>query len=333
MAWPLLTSILVALALLAAPPAHATLTASTATTPPSGPQVLLASPAPAQPGAYLMTHGTGAAVGVGQTFRFDHPVELDRITVLVRALTTQAVGESVTLLVLTFDGPTDVTPNELVWSGAVGLPASLEVDQATLVVFDPDDLALEAGRQYGFVLEFTGGGCVNDSRADLLDTAADTYSGGRPFLKESGPGGDVYRAMSSDLVFYLEGTAEDVPTDCEAVPEEQILTDPEFPGFRFWVRFGDPALDTWWGDPEPACLPEALCVSGALPGRTEVLLRIVGPKANGYLWPTLVKLSTSRVDIWIEQVATGITRCYLLEGTAPGLDELDGLFDRTGFMP
>jgi len=116
-------------------------------------------------------------------------------------------------------------------------------------------------------------------------------------------------------------------------PPAELLTDDDFPGFRFGVvitgRPGEPIA----GAPEAACLPETLCVSGALAGRTEVLLRIVGPKPNGYLWPSIVKLTTSRVEVWIEQVATGEVRYYLLEGASRGDDRLPGLFDRHGFLP
>ena len=87
------------------------------------------------------------------------------------------------------------------------------------------------------------------------------------------------------------------------------------------------------GDREPTCLPETVCVSGALPGRSEVFLRIVGPKPNGYLWPTLVKLSTSTVEVWIERTTDGLLRYYELPGARPGDDELPGLFDRYGFPP
>jgi len=110
------------------------------------------------------------------------------------------------------------------------------------------------------------------------------------------------------------------------------LTSPELPGFRFWVEIGD-AGNTAPGAMEPACLPETICVSGALPGRSEVFLRVVGPKPNGYLWPTLVKFTTSRVQIWIEQVSTGMVQYYELEGAAPGSSDLPGLFDRMGFQP
>jgi hypothetical protein len=39
------------------------------------------------------------------------------------------------------------------------------------------------------------------------------------------------------------------------------------------------------------------------------------------------------VEVWIEQIATGEVRYYLLEGAAQGSSELPGLFDRQGFMP
>lgn len=110
------------------------------------------------------------------------------------------------------------------------------------------------------------------------------------------------------------------------------LASPELPGFRFWVEIGaaDAASP---GAMEPVCIPETICVSGALPGRSEVFLRVVGPRPNGYLWPTLVKFTTSRVQIWIEQVSTGTIRYYELEGASPGSSDLPGLFDRQGFQP
>jgi hypothetical protein len=106
-----------------------------------------------------------------------------------------------------------------------------------------------------------------------------------------------------------------------------------FPGFRFWVRIGGDEPAPRIGAPEPLCLPETACVSGALAGRTEVLLRIVGPKPNGYLWPTVVRFTTSTVEVWLERLATGERRYYRLDGAGPGSDELTGFFDRTGFLP
>jgi len=108
------------------------------------------------------------------------------------------------------------------------------------------------------------------------------------------------------------------------------LTSAEYPDFRFWVQIGEEG-SAIHGAMEPLCIPETLCVSGALPGRSEVFLRVVGPRANGYLWPTLVKFTTSRVAVWIEQVSTGTVRYYVLEGASPGSSDLPGLFDREGF--
>ncbi|HSL81266.1 MAG TPA: hypothetical protein VLF66_00735 [Thermoanaerobaculia bacterium] len=110
------------------------------------------------------------------------------------------------------------------------------------------------------------------------------------------------------------------------------LASPEAPGFAFKARISTPS-GSILGTKEPACIPETVCVSGAVPGRSEVFLRVVGPKPNGFLWPTLVKFSTSTVEVWARQEATGGVRYYKLEGARPGFDELPGLFDRQGFEP
>jgi hypothetical protein len=119
----------------------------------------------------------------------------------------------------------------------------------------------------------------------------------------------------------------------QAPPEDRALTSPELPGFRVWVLIGSDTPNPRWGAEEPMCLAETLCASGALPGRTEVLVRVPGPKPNDFLWPTMVKLTTSSADVWIEQLSTGEVRHYFLPGASPGNDVLNGLFDRTGFRP
>jgi hypothetical protein len=81
------------------------------------------------------------------------------------------------------------------------------------------------------------------------------------------------------------------------------------------------------------CLAEALCVAGALHDRAEVIVRVVGPKPNGFLWPTIVKLSTSQAEVWLEQTASGDIQFYVLPAVSPGGESLPGLFDRDGFEP
>jgi hypothetical protein len=107
------------------------------------------------------------------------------------------------------------------------------------------------------------------------------------------------------------------------------LTTSELSGFRFKVRIAG----TTTGVQESDCLGETLCVSGAVPGRSEAFVRIVGPRPNGYLWPNVVKFTTSTVEVWIEQLGTGSVKYYALAGAWPGLDDLPGLYDRTGFLP
>lgn len=121
--------------------------------------------------------------------------------------------------------------------------------------------------------------------------------------------------------------ASELPPD-----EGEWLVTPEIPGFRFQVR-----IEPRPGVAQPVrtepCIPETLCVSGAIPGRSELFVRIVGPKPNGRLWPTLTPFSTSRIEVWIEQLSTGIVRHYVLEGARPGSSDLSGQFDRSGFPP
>ena len=115
-------------------------------------------------------------------------------------------------------------------------------------------------------------------------------------------------------------------------PAADFFTDPAYPDFAFLVEI-DNGTEIRTGHREAACLPETVCVSGAIPGRSEVFLRIVGPKGNGFLWPTLVKFTTSRVLVTIRQISTGKEQMYELAGASPGVDELPGLFDRQGFLP
>ena len=117
-------------------------------------------------------------------------------------------------------------------------------------------------------------------------------------------------------------------------PAGSWLTAPELPGFRVKARFttGNGVLA---GQPVTPCIGETLCVAGALPDRAELFVRVVGPRPNGKLWPTLVKFSTSRIEVWIEQTESGVIRYYELPEVAPGeqLLRLDGLADKLGFDP
>ena len=131
------------------------------------------------------------------------------------------------------------------------------------------------------------------------------------------PNGRVLVAATGGGVFRFAANGANDP----APPADlDWITDPAIDGFRIKVRIGQgvmaPPIEA---TREPACIPETVCVSGALPGRSEVFVRIVGPKPNGFLWPTLVKLTTSEVEVWIEQTSTGEVRYYTLARREPGL--------------
>ena len=81
------------------------------------------------------------------------------------------------------------------------------------------------------------------------------------------------------------------------------------------------------------CIPETLCVSGAVAGRAEVFVRIIGPRPNGFLWPTIVRFTPPQVQVEIQQISSGVLKTYLLPAVPPSSDELNGLQDREGFLP
>lgn len=112
-----------------------------------------------------------------------------------------------------------------------------------------------------------------------------------------------------------------------------FITSPFFPDFRFRVRITPAGGTEITGARETACIPETLCVSGAVPGRSEVFLRVIGPRPNGYLWPTIVRFTPSRVEVDIQQISTTIVKTYVLPAVSPTSDELPGLQDRMGFLP
>jgi hypothetical protein len=123
------------------------------------------------------------------------------------------------------------------------------------------------------------------------------------------------------------------PLDLSLPPDEVGLETPALPGFRVWVRISTGGTDPVWGTETRPCLAEAVCVEGRLPGRAEAIVRVIGPRPNGYLWPVVTKLTPSRVEVWMEQLATGAAQVYLLPGSTPGSETLPGMFDRTGFTP
>lgn len=84
---------------------------------------------------------------------------------------------------------------------------------------------------------------------------------------------------------------------------------------------------------ESDCLAETLCLSGALPGRSELFARIIGPRPNGFLWVNLVRFTVSQVEVWVQRRTGGDIRYYKLPAIAGDSNELTGLVDKQAFTP
>lgn len=113
------------------------------------------------------------------------------------------------------------------------------------------------------------------------------------------------------------------------------LATPELPGFEFRVYItpvGGQTIDDTKAEP---CIPETLCVSGALEGRPEVFIKIIGPRPNGYLWVQISRFTPSTVEVWVRQLSTGEEQEYFLRHVPAGFGHLDvsGLQDREAFLP
>lgn len=124
-------------------------------------------------------------------------------------------------------------------------------------------------------------------------------------------------------VYQVEGLGVDPP------PGPYLQT-PELPGFLFKVRITAAGREVA-GTQEADCLGETLCVSGALPGRSELFARIIGPRPNGFRWVNLVRFTPSRVEVWIEETATGKVNYYDLPALPSHDTQLAGLVDKRAF--
>jgi hypothetical protein len=170
-----------------------------------------------------------------------------------------------------------------------------------------------------------------DPTGDAEDVATTVFHG--PFLT-GGRGGALvaWRPTSSTTIvegFVVGNAGGGSGPPSSPLPIESL----ELPGFHVWVRFSPQATAPSWATLVEPCLAQALCAAGLLPARAEVIVRLIGPKPNGFLWPQIVRFTTDQVEVWVQQKATGVTRYYLLSGGSPGSETLTGRVDRHGFKP
>lgn len=131
----------------------------------------------------------------------------------------------------------------------------------------------------------------------------------------------------------VDGGEDPEPPTTPEPPHGPWLTSPDLTGFEAKVRITPAGGEPVAGAAEPFCIVESLCVSGALPGRPEVFIKVIGPRPNGKLWTQISRFTPSEVELWLRQVATGTTRYYRLAPVGPASDDVSGLQDREAFDP
>jgi len=182
---------------------------------------------------------------------------------------------------------------------------------------------LYVGVQWNSAAEFHYFLCTDESSSTPAATMYTSSSGGTIWAPVTSNYPDVH-ALGIRAHFTQVLPPADPPP-----PSVPALTSSQYPNFRFWVEISDSRIGTAVTD----CLPETVCVAGAIPTRAEVLVRIVGPKANGYLWPNVIKFNTTKTEVWIQQISTGEIQYYLLPALPTDSDTLPGVVDKTGFLP
>ncbi len=109
------------------------------------------------------------------------------------------------------------------------------------------------------------------------------------------------------------------------------LSTPELPGFEFQVQItaGSPVT----GAMEDDCIAQTFCASGALAGRPEVFIKVIGPRPNGFLWVQISRFTPSEVEVWVRQISSGDVQYYDLLAVSANADDVPGRQDRMAFLP
>ena len=112
-------------------------------------------------------------------------------------------------------------------------------------------------------------------------------------------------------------------------PPGPWLSTPGLPGLRFKVVIDGDRTGTQVTD----CVPQTLCIAGAIPTRAELFVRIIGPRPNGKLWAQAVRFTVSRVELWVEQTSSGEINYYELPSLSASTAVLPGVDDSLAFDP
>lgn len=164
---------------------------------------------------------------------------------------------------------------------------------------------------------------------------ASEEAGGLQFCEVAGPEPGTWHVLARRIgghgAFQVTATllGEAGPGGAPDPPPGPWLSSPALPGFEAKVRIGGSTE----GALEEDCIAETLCVSGALAGRPEIFVKVIGPRPNGFLWAQISRFTPSRVEVWLRQSAAGEVVFYELPAVGPGTDDVSGRQDREAFSP
>ena len=296
---------LVTLALTAVP--LSALTTTHAALAPTGDDLVLAWDSAGYQGGHDWQHGSGMAIDVGQTFVLPRSLDLERITLRVRAESNLA-GEWITLRVGTYTDPLDHSLNEVLRVESGRLPLDLPVGvfrYLTLELAEP--LSLPGNQQLGFVVGFSGGGGVNDARGEILHLGGDLYPGGQAVADF----GAFTDGLTEDLVFFLhEAGGSEPPAPPDPPGEDQVLS---LHGDRFRVQV---SWRTALGAEGWGTAVEIFDDSGSFwffdDENLEVFVKVLdGCAINDRYWIFIAGLTNVEVRIELADLQTGTTQSYV----------------------
>jgi hypothetical protein len=242
------------------------------------------------------------------------------------------------------DDPMAATAREpLIQCVPVTAGASYEAGLSALVPAGQD----REGTVFGIIYFYSQPGCVGVAGSTVLPqispvgswASLDHHFTVPPGVVSAGFRVLVFKQQAAgELVAHIDDTFLCPTGTCEegggggGLDAEWFL-DPQYPDFRFRALITPAGLPPIEGTHEDECQQDTVCVSGALPGRSEVFVRILGPRPNGYLWPTITRFTPSLVEVEIEQLSSGARRLYTLTAVPADEPNLSGLQDRQGFLP
>ncbi len=153
----------------------------------------------------LWDRGQGSEASFGQTFRFDEPVRLDKITLKIKTTGVDISDKAVELWFgKAYHHVTDTHLTSLIITPTEKLPVTLSVNNTWYVTFDFEDQYLLADTDYGFWLRFASGSSGQGQGLEAYAGAMGNYSydNGAAFIFNGNWSSTI---LNNELVFFLHG--------------------------------------------------------------------------------------------------------------------------------